>query len=217
MSALDYLKDFRVVKISLPLQDGSLQVLDGVAKATTPPQFEVTFLANQLQAQLLKKNESCQINFDLGGEGRSIMARFVDCVDETKLLLEMSESFSYEQKREYFRVEAQLSVSFWLVEDERPAAHFVDTSVNISGGGIRIPVAECIPEGSSIGIEIVFDSPQSTVVECVGEVVGNYAIGNKDYAAVKFVEIGEEERDAVIAYCLAEQRRQLRLKVRVTG
>ena len=48
MSALDHLKEYRVVKVVLPLQEGGQQLIDGVAKTTTPPVFEVTFLPEQL-------------------------------------------------------------------------------------------------------------------------------------------------------------------------
>jgi hypothetical protein len=217
MSALNHFKDYRVVKVTLPLLDGKQQVLDGVAKVTTVPQFEITFLPDQLHPDLLNFNEFCQVAFDVAGEGKTIKAKLDSSPEPAKLVLEMVDSFSYVQKREYFRVDADLAVSFWLVDDETPEARSLQTSVNISGGGIRLPVTEKIPEGTRIGLEIVIESPQSAVVECVGEVVNNYKVGDEYSCALKFVEIDEEGQDAIVAYCLAEQRRQLRLKVTVLG
>lgn len=217
MSALNHFKDYRVVKATLPLLDGKQQVLDGVAKVTTAPQFEITFLPDQLKPEQLNFEEFCQVAFDVAGEGKSIKAKVVSSPETEKLLLEMVDSFSYIQKREYFRVDTELAVSFWRAEEENPEARSLQATVNISGGGIRLPVSEKIPEGTRLGLEIIIESPQSSVVECVGEVVNNYKAGDEYYCALKFIDIEEEGQDAIVAFCLAEQRRQLRLKVTVMG
>ncbi len=217
MSVLNHLKDYRVVKVTLPLLEGKQQVLDGVAKVTSAPHFEVTFLPDQLNPDTVNREEFCQVAFDVAGEGKTLKAKIDSFPGSAKLLLEMVDSFSYIQKREYFRVDAELAVSYWLADEEKPAARSAQTAVNISGGGIRLPVAEKIAEGTRLGLEIIIDSPQSAVVECTGEVVNNYQVGEEYHTALKFIDIEEEGRDAIVAYCLAEQRRQLRLKVTVLG
>lgn len=217
MSALDHLKDYRVVKATLPLKEQKQQMLDAVAKVTTPPLFEVTFLPDQLNTDELDFKQFCRITFDVAGENRSIKAKIDSIPADAKLLLEMVDAFTYIQKREYFRVDAALSLSYWVIDEDRPAAKSVQTPVNISGGGIRIPVREKIKNGTRVGLELVIDSPQSAVVECVAEVVGNYEVGGERQLALKFVDIEDEGQDAIIAYCLAEQRKQLRLKVKVLG
>jgi hypothetical protein len=217
MSMLNQLKDYRVVKISLPLKDGKQSVLDGVAKVTDPPHFEVTFLPDQLDPAVLNFDEFCMVMFDVAGENKSIKAKIVSAEEEAKLLLEMVDSFSYIQKRGYFRVDADLSVSYWVIDEENPTARSVQTSVNISGGGLRLPVSETIKPGTMLGLEIVIDSPQPRVIECSGEVVSNYDRGGDKFIALSFVDIDDEDQDAIIAHCLAEQRRQLRLKVKVLG
>ncbi len=217
MSVLNQLKDYRVVKVSLPLQDGKQLALDGVAKVTTAPQFEITFLPDQLDAELLNFAEFCLVKFDVAGENKSIKARIDSVPEDAKILLEMVDSFTYTQKREYFRVDADLSVSYWDIDDETATAKSVQTPVNISGGGLRIPVSESVKEGTKLGLEIVIDSPQPAVIECVGEVVMTYAVDDVQQVALSFADIEDEDQDAIIAYCLAEQRKQLRLKVKVLG
>ncbi|MEA3543761.1 MAG: PilZ domain-containing protein [Thermodesulfobacteriota bacterium] len=217
MSILNQLKDYRVVKVSLPLKDGQQQSLDGVARVTTSPQFEVTFLPDQLQAERLNLEDFCLVIFDVAGENKSVKAK-IDSIPATdKLLLEMVDSFSYAQKREYFRVDAELSVSYWNIDAEHPTAKSVQTPVNISGGGLRIPVSEVVKEGARLGLEIVIDFPQPAVIECIGDVVVTYSVGNVRQVALSFSDIEEEDQDAIVAYCLAEQRKQLRLKVQVLG
>jgi len=217
MSVLNQLKDYRVVKVSLSLLDGKQLSLDGVAKTTTAPQFEITFLPDQLDTELLNFDEFCLVKFDAAGENKSIKAKIDSAPEDAKLLLEMVDSFTYTQKREYFRVDADLSVSYWDIDDETATAKSVQTPVNISGGGLRIPVSESVTEGTKLGLEIVIDSPQPAVIECVGEVVMTYAVDDVQQVALSFANIEDEDQDAIIAYCLAEQRKQLRLKVKVLG
>jgi c-di-GMP-binding flagellar brake protein YcgR len=82
---------------------------------------------------------------------------------------------------------------------------------------VRLPVSETIKEGTHLGLEIIIDSPQPAVVECVAEVVGTYDVGGVKQLALSFADIEDEDQDAIVAYCLAEQRKQLRLKVKVLG
>lgn len=218
MSVLEQLQDYRVVKVVLPLTEGGQQLIDGVAKASTPPELEITFLPEQLNVENLNLDEPCQISFDVGGSTRSVRAKITSVVSDAKLQLEMVESFTHVQKRAYFRVDADLSVSYWVLEAENPLARSIQTPVNISGGGVRLPVDEPLPEGIKIGLELVLDGPDPRVIECVARVVRTYEGGpTGKQVALTFVDLEEEDQDAIVAYCLAEQRKQLRLKVQVLG
>jgi c-di-GMP-binding flagellar brake protein YcgR len=216
MSVLDHLQDYRVVKVTLPLDGGKHAHLDGVAKLTSPPQFEITFLPDQLEKLSLDKETTCRVMLDIAGEHKSITARILDQPTTERLLLEQVESFVYKQKREYFRVDADLSVSYWAIDEANPVASSVASAVNISGGGIRLPVTQKLSEGARFGFEIVIDEP-AAVIECVGEVVNYYDNGDGPVAAFKFIGLEEEDQDAIVSFCLAEQRKQLRLKVKVLG
>jgi len=218
MSVLEHLKEYRVVRIVLPLQEGGQQLIDGVAKTTTPPQLEITFLPDQLDIDALSKDEPCQISFDVAGSTKSIRAKISSVLSDAKLQLEMVDSFSHVQKRAYFRVDADLSVSYWVLKEDNPLAKSILTPVNISGGGLRVPVDEPFREGTEIGLELILDVPEPRVVECVATVVRTYEDGPTGLqAAMTFVDLEEEDQDAIVAYCLAEQRKQLRLKVQVLG
>lgn len=214
MSVLDHLQDYRVVKVAFPLEGGKQAHLDGVAKLTSSPQFEITFLPDQLEKLSLDKKTTCRVMLDVAGEHKSITARIVDQPIAERVLLEQVESFVHKQKREYFRVDASLSVSYWLIDAEHPVASSVVSAVNISGGGIRLPVTQKLPVGARVGFEIIIDEP-AAVIEGVGEVVAYYANGDEPSAAFKFIGLEEEDQDAIVSFCLAEQRKQLRLKIKV--
>ncbi|MCK4690174.1 MAG: hypothetical protein KAT20_00080, partial [Desulfuromonadales bacterium] len=152
MSVLDQLKDYRVVKVVLPLQDGGQQQIDGVAKTTTSPQFEITFLQDQLNTDLFNQDDFCQVSFDVAGSTKSIRAKITSVLSDAKLQLEMVESSPRAQKRAYFRVNADLSVSYWVLSEENPLVKSIQTSINISGGGLRLPVDEKFRDGTEIGL-----------------------------------------------------------------
>lgn len=214
MSILDHLDDYRVVKITLPLEGGTVAQLDAVARATKAPQFEVIFLKGQLKENALDPTVLCRLVFDVSGAIKSIQARIDHQPAADKLVLEMVESFSHQQKREYFRVDADLVISWWRVDDEDAALNTVQATANISGGGVRFPVAEKVPRGERLGMKILIEVDKP-LIECVGEVVGSYLLGRDHSLALKFVAIENDDRDEIVAFCLAEQRRQLRLKVQV--
>ncbi|HEY5674081.1 MAG TPA: PilZ domain-containing protein [Malonomonas sp.] len=216
MSVLDHLNEYRVVRVVLPMQEGAQQLIDGVAKATTPPQFEITFLPDQLKSENIVIKDPCQVSFDVAGTTKSIRALITQVLSDAKLQLEMQEAFTHEQKRAYFRVDADLSVSYWLLSEASPLARSINTPVNISGGGVRLPVDTFLAPGTEIGLEIVLDVAQPRVIECVAQVVRTYDMGSGGkQAALSFVDIELEDQDAIVSYCLAEQRKQLRLKVQV--
>lgn len=217
MSALNHLEDYRVVKVVLPLLENKQKALDAVAKINSEPFFEVTFLPSQLQLEQVDLDGLCQVTFDVVGESQSIKAEIASTPGEAKLLLKMVDAFVHVQKREYFRVDATLSVNYWLADSEQQETISIQTQVNISGGGLRFPISEPIVDGTKLGLELVINAPQSMLIECLGQVVGTYDVAGEKQLAMTFVDIKDEDRDAIIAYCLAAQRKQLRLKVRVLG
>ncbi len=218
MSALDYLKEYRVVKVHLPLQDGGSLTLDGVAKTTRDPQFEITFLPDQLNSEQLNDEEICQVIFDVAGATQSVQAKITEVLGDAKLQLEMREAQVHTQKRAYFRVEAGLSVRYWRLDDESAEDQSLQTAINISGGGMRLPVEEPLEPGTRLGLEINVDAPAPRLIECAGAVVRRFECEQSGWqVALSFVDIEQEDQDAIVAYCLAEQRKQLRLKVQVLG
>jgi len=218
MSALDHLKEYRVVQVTLPRNGGETTVVDGVARATEPPVFEITFLPDQLLPATFDDQAGCTITFDAeNGSAQKITAEVVRIQSDTKLLLRVIDTSVQHQQREFFRVDAALSVSYWLIDDEHAPACSVQTPVNLSGGGIRIPVKEQMREGSKVGLEIIIDVPRPRMIECSALVVRSFRLAGVMQLALNFVDIEEEDRDALVAYCFAEQRKQLRLKVHMLG
>ena len=218
MSALNHLKEYRVVKVTLPRLDGEESVVDGVAIAKAPPIFEITFLPDQLQPATFDEQAGCRISFTApNGSQQNLSAEVVKVASDTQLQLRALATSSQPQQRAYFRVDAALSVSYWPIETEDANAQSVQTPVNLSGGGIRIPVKEAMPDGSKVGLEIIIDGPTPRIIECTATVVRSFLLSGVTQLALRYIDIEEEDQDSLIAYCFAEQRKQLRLNVHMLG
>ena len=218
MSALDHLKEYRVVQISLPRAGGEIDIVDGVALATDPPVIEVTFLPDQLQPATFDDQGGCRLSFTASnGTAQTLMTEVLRVVSDTKLQLRVLESSSHNQKRSHFRVDADIAVSYWPLDVDGVNARSAMKPVNLSGGGLRIPVKEELNEGTRVGLEIIIDEPRPRVIECIASVVRSFRMGGVLQLALNFIEIEEEDRDAIVAYCFAEQRKQLRMKVHLSG
>lgn len=89
---------------------------------------------------------------------------------------------------------------------------------NLSGGGMRFKVSERIEAGALLEITLFLPLPQPRVVCCVAEAIRCQEIsltlerGTHYQLSLKFIMIGDKDREAVISYLFAEQRRELMSK-----
>jgi hypothetical protein len=90
--------------------------------------------------------------------------------------------------------------------------------VNLSGCGIRFTTSEPLITGQRLRLELTFPAPLGGRAQAVGKVVrlASREDGQRE-AAVDLVEIDDDHQERIIRFCLAEQLRQIRLKVRVRG
>ncbi|BDV44420.1 pilus protein PilZ [Geotalea uraniireducens] len=89
---------------------------------------------------------------------------------------------------------------------------------NLSGGGVRFKVSEWVEAGSLLEMTLFLPFPQPRIVLCVAEALRCQEIsltfdpGTHYQLSLKFVIVGEKDREAIITYLFAEQRRELMMK-----
>ncbi|RNC67276.1 MAG: PilZ domain-containing protein [Desulfuromonadales bacterium] len=89
---------------------------------------------------------------------------------------------------------------------------------NLSGGGMRIKVSELVEAGTLLEIILFLPHPQPRAVCAVAEVLRCQEItlswerGTHYHLSVKFILIGDSDRESVISYLFSEQRRQLLMR-----
>ncbi len=222
LGQLEYLKDYKVGKIFLPLQGGRRLRLECVGRAINSAALVAEFIAGQLPVRELDLQGKCLLFFDVGGVPFSISAAIEKIKNDRQLTLNAVEPVTHRQKREYFRVDAAMPVSSSACaggEDAAPESALTGNSVNISACGILVLFSQPLPIRQRMSLRIVLPEPQDYTVDCQGTVVRCDKTGaaGKYMVSFHFDEIELEDQDKIIAFCLAQQRRQLSLKVQVLG
>lgn len=217
MSVFDYLAGHRVVRILLPVKDSQPLPRECVAHGKSAPYFEVIFLPGQLPVNLLEAGGKCQVSFFADGRPHLVNASLEEIVDGTKLRLKAVEVVAQLQQRENFRVDTELSLTYRrLVQGNVAPLQSVSATVNLSGGGIWFPVREELALKEKLALEITLNPSTELSVPALGQVVRLTQVrkGPKG-VAVQFTDIASGDRDRIIAFCFAEQRKKLRNRIRV--
>ncbi|AJE02402.1 PilZ-like domain-containing protein [Geobacter pickeringii] len=100
----------------------------------------------------------------------------------------------------------------WNGSDVSPAR------VNLSGGGMRFRVTEPVEAGSLLEITLFLALPQPRVVCCLAETIRCHEIaltlerGTHYQLSMKFIGVSDKDRETIISYLFAEQRRALLTK-----
>lgn len=218
MADLKQLQEFKTVRILVPVTGAPPLPLECVARSENPPFIDVHFLPDQLPTGRLNTEGICQISFELGDRAHAFSARIDKVVSPEQLRLEAVQVFQREQQREYFRIDVELSLRYRrLSEGENSTPRRIQAKVNLSGGGLWFPLTEVLQPLERLSVEILLPGAPPARIFAVVEVI---RMTGSDEAsrgvALKFAEIGEDHRDQIVAFCFAEQRRQLRSRVKLT-
>lgn len=219
MADLKHLEEYKSVRILLPLAGAPPLALECVARSENPPFIDAHFLPDQLPSKQLNTEGECQLSFEAGGQAHAFKARIDKVVSSDRLRLQAVQVFNREQQREYFRIDVELTLKYRrLSEGEGGAARRVQARVNLSGGGLWFPLKEVLEPKERLSVEIFLPGSPPTRAFAIAEVI---RMTGSDEAsrgvAMKFNEIDDNDRDEIVGFCFAEQRRQLRNRIRVPG
>lgn len=217
MADLKHLQEYITVRILLPITGAPPLPLECVARSENPPFIDAHFLPDQLPAGRLDTEGECQLSFETGGQAHAFKARIDKVVSSERLRLQAVQAFNREQQREYFRIDVELTLKYRrLSEGEGGAARRVQAKVNLSGGGLWFPIKEILESKEKLSVEIFLPGSPPMRAFAIAEVIRmTGADEDSRGVAMKFSEIEESDRDEIVGFCFAEQRRQLRNRVRI--
>ena len=220
MSSFDiyaYLEAPQVGQLTVPGINGDILRLDCIVQITKPPRLEVTFMPNQVKTEDIDTEKECMVTLDIGGPTVTLKTSIENIVSNRKLELINIESVNHAQKREYFRIDANVPVDAHNLPSQETFI-YEGESINISGSGVLITLPERVPVDKKLKLRINIPEPEAMSIECIAQVVRCDEGKDNDFIiALHFYTIEEEDQDAIIAFCMAQQRKQLRLKVLVLG
>jgi hypothetical protein len=222
---LDKINIGSIVRTVFPLKGGGKLVLDGVVIKILPPSsLEIDFVPDQLSDALrIDNTENCLFSYELGEKVCSFSAAVKKISEECCVELELIETVTHKQKRNFFRADVNLQVKLRQMRQRaqraqraKPASIKTGELINISGGGILGLFGERIEEGRQISIELTLPGKPGNVVSCGGYVVRANSRNDGEYeVAIHFDDIDQTTRDKIISFCYAEERKQLRMRVQV--
>lgn len=215
MLALDHLKKHRAVMASLPITGEQPLTLECVARRNSVDIVEATFLPGQLPVKRLDLNSTCRLFFEDEGRTFRLRAKIEEIIDNEKLRLRAIETALQVGEREYFRVNAEFSVKYRrLTDDADIKTRQFSGQMNISGGGILLPVTERVRNSDRFSLTLILSQEPLKEVHCIARVVRTCPLAEgRQGAGLHFVEIEPPDRDAIIGFCMAAQRLELRNKV----
>ena len=218
---LDSIPNNSAVRVFLPLTNSKERFrLNGMYLREDPPRFSLMFKAGMLPPDdHVDTTTTAIITIDLGGPAVSLEGRVVKVVDECALSMVAVKSFSHEQMREFFRVDAVTSVissSFRpeVLSEESPTRWRISgRTIDISGSGILATFGQRPPDDPQVRLEIALPTSNREKITALARPVriaetqpGLYDV------AYHFDDITQEDRDKIIGCCLIIQRRMLRLQ-----
>ena len=214
----DYLNEPKALQASVPLLDSKRLLLRGIARVSSPPRIEVTLPTNLVDGNQIDRAEKCLLSIDAEG-ATIILITAIDAIENNNLLkLTNLESVSHKQKREFFRIDAQLTVEGRKLPPPPEDGTCSGVSINISGNGILVSLPESLTVDKKVKLRISLPDPVATDIECIGRVVRSVERRQDRYrVAFNFTTIGEEDQDKIVSFCLAQQRKNIRLGVQVLG
>lgn len=212
MSLHEMITDYKLVELSLPLKDATPLLVECVVQPISDSTLEATFLPDQIPMDRLDMEVPCRIGLLHEGKNLVIETSMEQTPNPVKLRMHVDRSFTYVQKREYFRVDVDVTVRYRPVyEGCKGVLRRVRGQVNLSGGGVAFPVSEDFVEGQRLYLQLELDN---ATVECVGELVRMFELRpGASGVALKYVQISPREQDKVVAFCFEAQRRMLKRKV----
>ena len=183
------------------------------------PCFSLVFKAGTLPpASDIDMTATAIITINLGGPSISLEGRILKMSEGQTLLMTAVKSFSHEQMRDFFRVDAVTSVissSFEpeLLSGETSTPRWMSgKTIDISASGLLATFDQRPPDKSQARLEITLPSSNRERITVLAHPVrisegqpGSYDV------AYHFDEISQEDRDKIIGCCLIIQRRMLRL------
>ena len=182
--------------------------------------FSLAFKGGTLPpADRIDMTATAIITVDLGGPSVSLEARILEITDGLVLLMAAVKSFSHEQMRDFFRVDAVTSVissSFApeVLSEESPARWRISgRTIDISGSGILATFGQKPPDEPQVRLEIVLPTSNREKIMALAHSVRvtEEQPGLHDVAYC-FDDITQEDRDKIIGCCLIIQRQMLRLQ-----
>ncbi len=212
---LETLLDDPRVGIVIPTQQNSFQ-MECQVEAGEYPSLDVHLLPLQLTTDKLNLTGECTLFCERFQNVLIVRARIIESLSEHQIRVEVVETQKKAQQREFFRIDSEVCLEHRPVGMPNAGGEGALQRVNLSGNGLRFATGQDVQEDDLVRIALNFPDADRGQVNAVGRVVRVFATGSsRQEAALELFEIEEAAQDKIVSFCIAEQLRQVRLKVQL--
>lgn len=214
------LVDSETAKIDISTTDNRIIRLNCIYKESHSPNFFLVFPPKKLPANI-DLNTHCPVSINAGQTALTLLAKIVEINGDRILELTAKNSVKPEDLREYFRVNAKVSITA-KYDPESPDSKtkswtLEGRTLDMSGSGVLAIFQEEPKTNHKITLLISLLENQPPL-NCIGHVIRSRRLRRNSYqVSFQFDYISPKDKDSIISYCLQEQRNQLREKIQVAG
>ncbi len=214
--ALAHFSTFQAVRVSIPGRRDD-EPLETVMIASRPPFVEVRVPAHLVSAQAREPEAIWTVVCQRGDYIYYLQGCFVSAKDNSHVYLEVLLFENRPQQRRYFRIDTEVAVRHWTIDKGQAMATKPERKqVNLSAVGLRFTTLGDFHAGQVVGLELSLPETPPVKISSNGKIIRVVDKGNgHQELAMELVDLEERDQEKLIQFCLAEQRRQLRMKVRV--
>ncbi|MBJ6724730.1 PilZ-like domain-containing protein [Geomesophilobacter sediminis] len=222
----EYFQVGKRAKVEMLLSDGGTFSDGAVITALSGDRLSVRLSRDELpEGALLHEKAPVSVRVGARGNGYTCRALVLSCREGEDLLMGLIEGVVAEDSRAYYRLQAEMPVTLYKMATGWkdcsvnrplfPREDYLPRIVNISGGGLRAETEMELTPGDLVHVVFHLPLPEPKTVPVVAEVVQSES-REDGYrpcysAGMKYREINERDRDAVVAYVCNEEIKRLRL------
>jgi len=195
---------------------GEVIRLEGRAKHIEDNRFEIQLEPNHYSEKDLPVGAQVEVALAKTGSAITQIATVEAFDPPRKLFLQAQQLHEEPQKRDHFRVPADINIRHWefVAPDRLSQDAGEGTARNISGGGILLQSETPLAEGSLLYLELSLEYQRKRQrVLCEGQVMHRVQGGRYYEHGIKFINLSEEQEEELMAFCFAQQRQLIRLQV----
>ncbi len=217
VTTIKTLEDSQCAKVRLLCTNGEYTYLDCVYKQAEAPAFFLVFPTTI--PDNLELNELCAVSIEKKSSSMVIGAKVEARRGDTTLELVANEVIDPASLREYFRVFYQTPIIATHTPSGRDSVNgslkLEGTTVDLSASGVLAIFPQEFKHRDQIFLEFNLISTSRTI-QCLSHVVRVHHIRkSRCQTALHFDHIPAEDKEAIIAECMREQRKQLRQRMQV--
>ncbi len=212
--------DSEAARIDISTIDGQIIRMNCVYKESHSPNFFLVFPPKNLPENI-DLSKHCPVSIKAGKTALTLKAKIIEINGDRTLELAAKNTVKPESLREFFRVNAKTEIIAKFVP-ESPSSTIKPwtlkgRTLDISGSGALAIFQDEPLTHHKIALTLTLNSDHDKI-ECTGHVVRSKRIRKGQFqVSFHFDHIAAKDKDIIIAFCLREQRNQLREKVQTAG